>query len=343
MTPSTSTSDAEVLCCGHACIDLIPEMGRSQMPSPGYLVKVGQMQLATGGSVSNTGLSLHRMGVKVRLVARLGDDLLGHEIDKQYEAFVPGSASLLRVVPGEQTSYSVVISPSGEDRSFLHCPGANDSFIDSDVTDDAIRGVRVLHFGYPPAMKAICDDDGRRLVRLFERARSMGVLTSLDMCGVDPKGWAGQIDWTAFLKKVLPVTDLFLPSRDELAAMTNARPEKILDWGCNVLVIKDGEDGLNAWTSAQAEAICPGWGEQQRHAPSYIVDVKGTTGAGDATIAGFIAGTVRGEHFDRTLDLACAAGAHSVMQSDAISGQQSIEQLKVFLDRDPPRRSRRTL
>lgn len=328
-----------VVCCGHACLDVIPTMHRDEIPPPGGLVKIGAAMVAPGGSVSNTGLALHKLGVSVRLVARIGDDLFGHDLARQFEIVGQGLSDHLRCVADEPTSYSIVISPPNSDRRFLHCPGANDSFSPEDVTDEALDGVTLLHLGYPPAMQAICDHDGAGLVELFERAQSRGILTSLDLCGIDANGWSGAIDWERLLKNVLPWTDLFLPSRDELSAMTPAAPEAVLSWGCRVLAIKDGEQGISVWTSDDAERIGPGWGGQTRQAPTFIVEVVGTTGAGDTTIAGFLAGLVNGESLDTTLDLACAAGAHCVGRADATSGLCDLDQLKTYLSMKAPRRT----
>ena len=64
------------------------------------------------------------------------------------------------VPKGEVTSYTVVLNPPGIDRIFLHCPGANDTFTDEDVTDEVLGGASLFHFGYPPLMKQIWSDGG---------------------------------------------------------------------------------------------------------------------------------------------------------------------------------------
>ena len=87
--------------------------------------------------MSNTGLALHRLGVRTRLVARVGDDVFGREVRRLYDA--AGADHALATVDGP-TSYTVVVSPPGGDRRFLHCPGANAGFTDADVPDAALAG-----------------------------------------------------------------------------------------------------------------------------------------------------------------------------------------------------------
>src|SRR3954453_4168360 len=137
---------AEVVVAGHVCLDVIPRLDGPAALAPGSLVNVGPADLPTGGSVLNTGLALHRLGVGGRLVGRVGDDLFGTGVLDAPRDRDPALAAGMVVAPGEATSYSIVISPPGVDRSFLHCPGANDTFTAEDVPDEALAGARIVHF-----------------------------------------------------------------------------------------------------------------------------------------------------------------------------------------------------
>ena len=116
--------------------------------------------ISTGGAVSNVGLSLHRLGLPVRLVAKIGNDPLGRLIVERIRAMDENLSSGLARTEGEVTSYTVVLNPPGIDRIFLHCPGANDTFTDDDVSDEVIGGSRDLPFRLPAAHEA--DLVGRR-------------------------------------------------------------------------------------------------------------------------------------------------------------------------------------
>lgn len=332
---------AEVVCCGHVCVDVIPRMYGYDLPGPGELSVVGPVSLSSGGSVSNTGLALHRIGLAVRLVGRVGEDLFGRYLRDSFEVHAPGLSRGLVVSEAEATSYTIVLSPPGGDRRFLHCPGVNETFTDAHITDAQMQGAKHLHFGYPPIMQAMCRDNGQPLVRLCQRAHRLGLTTSLDMCGIDESTWAGEIDWQQFLAQVLSHIDLFMPSLDELAVMSPElakRPSALLELGCRVAVVKDGCRSLQAYAADSADTLVPGWGGRTHIAPTYEVGVVGTTGAGDTTIAGYLAGLIRGVSFEHAADLACAAGAHCVQRPDAISGICPYDQLELFIATKPPRR-----
>src|SRR6185503_4762577 len=125
-------------------------------------------------------------------------------------------AAGMSIVPGEASSYTVILNPPNVDRIFLHCPGANDTFGAGDVNYELLCQANLFHFGYPPLMKRLYQNDGAELIRMFKQAKATGVTTSLDMAMPDPTSPSGQANWPAILKAVLPAVDLFVPSIEEI-------------------------------------------------------------------------------------------------------------------------------
>lgn len=217
-------TDGAIIAAGHICLDLIPEIAArrdsiSDLLKPGKLLDVGRALTSTGGSVANTGLALHKLGVPIRLVGKIGDDAFGATIRSILEQHGPDIARHMVVAPGAGSSYTIVISPPGIDRVFLHHSGPNDTFCAADVTDSHLEGASILHFGYPPLMARIRERSGAELVSLLQRARRLGLSTSLDMAHPDPDGPSGKVNWSAYLEATLPHVDFFLPSLDEVAIM----------------------------------------------------------------------------------------------------------------------------
>jgi len=83
-------------------------------------------------------------------MGKVGDDILGRAILDFLRRHDPRLADGMIVAAGEPSSYTIVISPPGVDRMFLHCPGANDTFGAADVAYDRLGSARLFHFGYPP-------------------------------------------------------------------------------------------------------------------------------------------------------------------------------------------------
>lgn len=113
----------------------------------------------------------------------------------------------LIVGDGESTSYSVILAIPGTDRIFLHHNGANNTFAAEDITEEMLCDKTLFHFGYPPLMKRMYENQGEELLKLFKKVKQAGVATSLDLASVDPASEAAKTDWEALLKKLLPLVD----------------------------------------------------------------------------------------------------------------------------------------
>lgn len=370
---------SSIVVAGHICLDVIPAFKRgadslTQLLVPGKLVDVGPAVLSTGGAVANTGLALHRLGVPVRLVGKLGTDAFGDAVCgllRQQGALL---ADHMVRDPAVATSYSIVINPPGIDRVFLHCPGANDAFGAEDLSPKVLESARLLHFGYPPLMKRLFSDNGEELARLLLRGRAAGITTSLDMALPDPDSPAGKADWCTILRHVLPLVDVFVPSLDEVVFMLDRErghtvreqaaagvplggltaedvrdvAVAIIELGAAAVLLKLGRHGAYLHTTSDERrlrscgACAPtsaAWRGVSLHAPCFAANVAGTTGAGDCTIAGFLAALERGDGPDDALRAAVATGSASVERPDATSGVPAwaalANRLRAGWPRDP--------
>ncbi len=333
------TETAKIVVAGHICLDIIPTFANapsakdgSNAIEPGRLYLMGPAVCATGGAVSNTGLALHQLGVATTLIGKVGNDLFGGEVLNILRRYGPDLPQGMICAETQSTSYSVVVNPPGVDRSFLHCPGANDTFRAEDVDPAALDGAQLFHFGYPPIMREFYSDRGEQMSRLFQQAKNKGLLTSLDMAMPDSNSAAGRIDWVDWLEKVLPSVDVFLPSIDETLLMLrrdldqpiNATclrelADQLLAMGAGVVVLKLGDQGLYL-RSAAVPHLATSWQHRELLAPCFEVEVVGTTGAGDSTIAGFLAALVAEAAPTEAIIDAVAVGACSVEVADATSG-----------------------
>jgi sugar/nucleoside kinase (ribokinase family) len=367
---------AAIIAAGHCCLDIFPTFAAQSESAlvPGKLIDVGPAVLAPGGSVSNVGLALHRLGASVRLLGKVGDDQFGQILLDYYGQAQSDLVDGMLISSGETTSYSIVISHPGHDRILLHCPGANHTFSAAEIVDQDLSGAAIFHFGYPPLMRRMYQNEGAELAQIFQAARLQGVFTSLDMALPDPLSQAGTVDWQAVLKRSLPFIDAFLPSLDELIFMLDREryerlriqygdghlidgidgalledlAGRLSEWGAAIIVVKLGDQGLYLATSADvsrfeapasviAALANPQWHGRSVFVPCFQVDVAGTTGSGDATIAGFLMGLLEQGTLAETLQSAVAVGAYSVEQVDATSGIPTWEQVQQRLVAGWPR------
>ncbi|MCG8402994.1 MAG: PfkB family carbohydrate kinase, partial [Firmicutes bacterium] len=256
----------------------------------------------------------------------------------------------------EQTSYTVVIVPPGLDRIFLHNPGANNTFCAADINYELVSRAKIFHFGYPPLMKRIFENEGEELIKIFKRVKKLGVTTSLDMSLPDASSESGNVDWEKVLEKLLPFVDIFIPSVEETMFMIsrgdfdylneNANGqdilenldinalqglgEKLMSYGTRIAVIKCGIKGYYIQTQSKdvlqgmgraKPADLDNWSGRELHEESFHVpDVVSATGSGDTSIAGFLASILNGKTIEESIRTACAVGGQNVQAVDAISG-----------------------
>lgn len=347
---------------GHVCLDLIPFVAPGAPPRllPGALEPAGPITLAPGGCVGNTGVALSRLGQATTLIARVGADPLGRILRDAVQRAAPGATLRFREVPRGQTSYSVVLTSPHRDRSILHFPGVNASFGAADAPVHELASSSLLHCGYPPLLDRLLADGGGELRRLLSAARSAGLTTSLDMANV---GSRIDVDWQAFLENVLPHVDVFLPSLDEAMAMLGSRhpaprsrsslteiaalAERMLRMGVAVGGVKLGGRGLYVRTGAEARiarggaSLGPRWAGRELYSSVFEANVVGTTGAGDATVAGFLLGLLEGMSPEDTITAACAVGAFSTEAADGTSAVPAWSDVAGRLARGWPRRRTR--
>ncbi|MFO7320844.1 MAG: PfkB family carbohydrate kinase [Chloroflexota bacterium] len=350
----------DIIVSGHLCIDLIPGMShvtQAAMTTPGRLNETGPMVVSTGGAVSNTGLSLFRLGEKVGLMATVGDDPVGEMIAGHLRSFHPDLTRMLRVRQGQPSSYTIVLSPQNADRTFLHCPATNDTFGADDIDFAAVARARIFHLGYPALMARLRENGGAELVRIYRQAKAAGVVTSLDMALPDAAAPSGKVNWREVIERTLPFVDVFVPSIEEILFMLRrsdyeawkgnilncitrdylrSLADELLDMGAVIAGFKLGHLGLYLRGNtaeafgrlARLQLDARAWAGADVWQPAFQVEVAGTTGAGDSAYAGLLAALLKGFGPEATARWACALGACNVERPDSHSGIRRWEEIE---------------
>jgi len=280
-----------VVCAGLVIADLFVAPLAS-LPRPGELVISDGFLLDAGGCAVNTAVILARLGVRAGLVGKVGDDEYGAWLRSRLarkRVLVDGVSTARR----SATSQTVILPVDGEDRRYIHVPGANAELEAADIAA-VLPGARVLAIGGYLALPGL-DRDG--VTDLLAGARARGTATLLDV--VVPRG---ANDPVHALRPVLPYVDCFLPNEDEARLVTGLdnpadQAKALLDWGCASVVITCGADG----------AVYADPGRVIRVRPFPVEAVDGS-GAGDAFTAGIIYGLIEGWPPQERLRFAAALG-----------------------------------
>lgn len=260
-----------VAVAGEALVDLVPA------PVPEYF------EARPGGSPANVAVGLARLGVPVRLLARIADDPLGRRIRDHLEA---NDVDLSHVVAAtEQTSMALVsLEPDGGANYDFRVAGTADWQWTPDELTHALDGpVVAVHSG----SLAVTTPPGDAVLRaLLARAAATATISYDPNCR--PLLMGDPADVLVGVQALLAVADVVKVSSEDLAwLMPGMSPEKILDdWlalGPSVVAITLGGDGVIAGTAAGLRIRRPG----------VLVTVIDTVGAGDTFAAAMLAGMHR--------------------------------------------------
>lgn len=360
--------EKKAVVAGHICLDITPVFPRQsggtagKVLVPGSLIHMDGVDVHTGGAVANTGLAMKKLGGNVRLMGKVGKDAFGGIVKNILGEYNAGDD--LIETNDAATSYTVALAIPGIDRIFLHDPGANDTFCRDDLDMALIGEADLFHFGYPPLMKRLYENDGAEFFSLLRAVKETGTAVSLDLAAIDPDSAAAAQDWKSILARALPFVDFFVPSVEELCymldeeryqswkkradggdvtevlTMEDIRPlgNQVLDMGARAVLIKCGVPGMYYRTGKGPDmtALCEKlglsleeWADQEGFEVSYKPDaVRSGTGAGDTSIAAFLMSVLRGKSLKTAVEMAAGAGACCVSAYDALGGIPSYETLE---------------
>jgi sugar/nucleoside kinase (ribokinase family) len=306
--------DLDCIVCGSCVVDVLVRPVNLDAPiGGGRLIEAQPLELTTGGIVSNSGITMTRLGMRVAAFSYVGNDPWAEVIRRRYAAEGLTDEGLLTHLTGATSTTAVLIDASGE-RSFLHCVGAPRLLDRAAFLDhlELFRRSRAVLLGYYPLLPNLIDD----LPEVFGALRKEGCLTALDAAG--DGGELGP------LAPVLPHLDLYVPSLAEARHQTGEEdPRKIIaayrEAGAAALVgVKLGSRGAllspKPGVFVEVPATMP---------PGDVVD---TTGAGDCFLGGLLAGLLRGLNVTDAGRLGAAAGACCVTCLGATAGIRNFDE-----------------
>ena len=287
-------------------------LGDDVTPAFGQQEKlVDSMSLVAGGSASITAIAAARLGLRVALVAAIGDDAAGAFMLAELAAAGVDTAAM-PVRPRSPTGMTVALS-RGDDRAILTAEGVIATLTAADVPAGLLARARHVHVSGYFLLERIL---GPALPALLAAARAAGARTSLDT-NWDPAGaWGADC-----FPDVLAQADLLLPNEAEALRMAGAT-----DLQAAIASLTKAGGAIAVKLGARGALYADGT-RQYRAAPPPLPPVD-TTGAGDCFNAGLIAGLLNGLEPPRALALGCATGAAS---TQAVGGTGRATDLATAL------------
>jgi len=303
-TGMNTIRDFDLLVVGDLNADLI--LRGDVEPAFGQVEKlIDDATLTLGSSSAIFACGAARLGLRVALVGKVGDDEFGRFMVREMNARGVNTESVVSD-PQVKTGLTVILS-RGNDRAMLTYSGSIGALRLAEIDQALIARARHLHVASYFLLDALRPD----ILALFDLARSFGLTISLDT-NYDPAE-----KWNGGLADVLRRADVFLPNETELRAIadiaeTEAALHRLASGGL-VVAAKLGVRGAMAQR-----------GNERASAQALLVDVVDTTGAGDTFDAGFIYGYLAGWELARALRLACVCGSLSTRAAGGTTTQPTL-------------------
>lgn len=307
----------DVLTVGRISADLYPQQ-------QGPMRDVRTLQKSVGGTATNVAVAAARLGHRVALATKVGDDAFGDDVrhalthrfgvDTTWVGTHPELATPLAFAelnPVEEPNIIFYRAPRAPDMDLLP-----EDFAGAPIEDVAILWVPASRFADEPSRSTV-----RQL--LERRGRASHTIFDLDW---RPHFWASEAAGTEQIAPMLEHFTIVIGNRDECrVAVGTADPEtaadRLLDVGVEAAIIKMGGDGvLVALPDGTREQVAP-----------FPVEVVCGLGAGDAFGGALCHGLLSGWSVAEAVRYGNAAGAIVAGRLLCADDMPYVDEIDAFL------------
>lgn len=298
---------------GAAIIDILAAPVNETVFSAGSC-PMDTIQMSFGGDALNEAVILSRLGKRVQLITKVGEDEAGKRVLNFMEENRL-SVESVKIQKDLATGINIVLINEKGERHFLTNPHGSlrklafediDSYLDKAAPIVSFAGMFVS-----PLLNI------EKMKQLFARIKKKNRFLAVDMT----KAKMGET--LEDLKELLPYIDSIFPNEEEIALLTGERDpfenaKRLVSCGVKTAVVKCGANGCVVADGRGVRAI-----------PAVPVnECLDTTGAGDSFAAGFLWGLANGWKTDECARFACAAASCTVEAYGAVGGIHSLEDVK---------------
>ena len=283
-----------------------------RLPQPGETLHAERYAMALGGKGCNQAVAAHRLGGRVDLVGRLGDDVFGAMARRQITEL--GLADqYVAADPEHDTAIAMIAVAEGGENCISVVGGANLALTQShvdlwpEVFDRA--GILLLQLEIPPAASA----------HAAARVRAAGGRVILDPAPVPPGA--------SIPAALLQATDIVTPNEGETEALVGLRPEtpeaaaeaarRLQQMGPASAVVTMGAGGV--YYAAP---------EGQGFVPPFAVSAVDSVAAGDCFNGGLSFALARGDEIGAAVRFAAACGALATTRPGAAAAAPELAEVE---------------
>lgn len=282
-----------IVCIGELLVDMIGREEGSLQENPGF-------EKRAGGAPANVAVAASRLGADVEKVATVGDDEFGNFLVEKLEKEAIDVSHIEQVE--EKTTLAFVSLDEEARPHFMFYRGADEHIVE-DQLDLELSGDDIVHIGSLPFTREETAD------RLLEFVQGIPATVSFD-----PNLREDLMDesYEETLREVVEHVDMLTAAEEEVKFFGGL--EEVLDH-TDEIVVTQGSEGAELYTQEGSYSASP---------PE--VEVRDTTGAGDALTGAYLAYREKGPQ--EALEKAVEAAALSTTEKGAMSSLPERQELE---------------
>jgi 2-dehydro-3-deoxygluconokinase len=283
----------------------------------GHLGEVTRFVRGWGGDTSNFIVAVARLGGKAGYICRLGGDSFGKSFLDLWE--MEGvDASRVAVEPTGFTAvyFISLMGGGGHDFTYYRAGAAASRYTSDDLDHEYLAGAKALHNS--GITLAVSESLREASLLAMKEAKDRGALVSFDI-NMRPKLWPTPLAKRS-CEEAFSLSDIVFASMEDMKTLygidePTEAAEKLRSLGVGTVVVKHG--GAGCLVSSGGEVFT---------SPGFKVDVRDTTGSGDAFDGAFVLATLEGWEVRRAASFANAVGALTATGLGAVAPIPTREQ-----------------
>ncbi len=262
-----------------------------------------------GGDTSNAIIAAARAGARTAYLSAVGDDSFGHMLQGLWRRECVDAAAVAVHSAAPTGIYFVTHGEQGHEFSYRRAGSAAAQMELSPAQRSALSATRMLHLsGISLAISPLARTQCLQAIHI---AKAAGAQICFDS-NLRLKLWSLDTARKA-MQEVIALTDIFLPSLDDVTALSGLQaPEAIVQWshalGAKTVLLKLGEQGVLVSHAGLLTRI-----------PALRVQAVDATGAGDCFAGNFLARLCQGDGVSQAALYANAAASLAVQGFGAVA------------------------
>ncbi len=307
----------DIVCVGNATIDVFISLKGtvkkgSLLLEAGTKKEVDSIFYSTGGGATNTAVGFKRLGLKVGVLAAVGNDPGGKIVLRELRKGGISTRLVTRLSDFD-TAYSAILTGFGADRIILVYGGATQHLgRERRIHWDWLRDTKWLHVSSFHSKQGVLES-------ILDFSEKKGISVSFN------PGMSEIRLGLKKLSKLLKKVDILLLNRNEARLLTKEksakRQLKKLQKFVPLVVVTEDKKGAHAFD-----------GSYYYKKPAYRAKVFDTTGAGDAFHSGFVGAIAKGYSVEKAMDFGTANAQSVIMYLGAKNRLLTMPKLNQFIE-----------